>query len=66
MRKTKNVPCADTIATSTLEHLAGTEGLGNVRLLLHITGLRLQVKTLQREVDELKARLKALEPREVP
>jgi hypothetical protein len=34
-----------------------------VRLLLHVVGLSLQVKILQAEVAELKARLAHLEPR---
>jgi hypothetical protein len=52
--------------TGALETIAATEGMGVVRLLLHIAGLRLEVSGLKREVQELKARLKALVPHEVP
>ena len=48
------------------DEIANQEGLGTVRLLRHIAGLWLQVKALQREADELKARLDTLRPHEVP
>jgi hypothetical protein len=44
-----------------LEQVASDEGLGVVRLLLHIGALKLQIKGLEREVEELKARIQALE-----
>jgi hypothetical protein len=44
-----------------LEQVACDEGLGVVRLLLHFAALQLQVKGLEREVAELKARLQTLE-----
>ena len=48
--------------TGHLEALVATEGIEVVRLLLHVAALKLKVVSLEREVDELKARLKALEP----
>ena len=38
------------------------EGLFTARLILHIAGLKVQVEAMQREIDELKARLARLEP----
>jgi cell division protein FtsB len=44
-----------------LEEVAIQEGLFVARLVLQMAGLKLQVEALQREIDELKARMKALE-----
>jgi hypothetical protein len=45
-----------------LEEIAIQEGLFAARIVLQMAGLRLQVKALQRQIDELMARLAKLEP----
>jgi hypothetical protein len=42
------------------EEIAVQEGLFTVRLVLQIAGLKLQVVVMQREIDELKAKLARL------
>jgi hypothetical protein len=44
-----------------LEQIAVDEGLFAARMVLQMTGLKLQIKVLEREIGELKDRIKALE-----